>query len=142
MVKNNSLGLKVFNVFNIILMGVLAFSCFYPLWYALCLSISNKVAANSGLVTFYPIGFSLASYGEIMGDLKFFNSFWISIQRTVLGTAVSLLAMILMSYPMSKTKKEFGPRNIVMWVVLFCMVFTGGTIPWYLTIKSYGLIDS
>jgi putative aldouronate transport system permease protein len=142
MVQNKSLGWKIFNVCNIIVMGFLALSCLYPLWYALCLSLSSKSAANAGMVSFYPVGLSFASYKEIMSDWKFFNSFWISIQRTVLGTVVSLLVMILVGYPLSKTKKEFRSRNVLMWVILFCMVFNGGTIPWYLTMQKYGLIDN
>lgn len=142
MVQNKSVGWKIFNVCNIIVMGFLALSCLYPLWYALCLSLSSKAAANSGVVSLYPVGFSLTSYQEIMGDWKFFNSFWISIQRTVLGTVISLLAMILIGYPLAKSRKEFCSRNVIMWVVLFCMVFNGGTIPWYLTMQRYNLIDS
>jgi multiple sugar transport system permease protein/putative aldouronate transport system permease protein len=123
-------------------MALLAFSCLYPLWYALCLSISDKSAANSGLVTFYPIGFTLISYREIMKDFMFFNSFWISIQRTVLGTLVTIAVLITMAYPLSKHRREFRPRNALMWIVIFCMIFNGGTIPWYITVKNYGLIDS
>ncbi|MDR1558898.1 MAG: ABC transporter permease subunit, partial [Clostridiales bacterium] len=142
MIQTKTLGARVFDVFNVILMGILAFSCLYPLWYALCLSISDKAAANAGLVTIYPIGFSLASYQEIMGDMKFFNSFWISIQRTVLGTVITLLLIIMMAYPLAKTNAEYRVRNKLMWLVIFCMVFNGGTIPWYITVKNYGLIDS
>jgi multiple sugar transport system permease protein/putative aldouronate transport system permease protein len=123
-------------------MALLAFSCLYPLWYALCLSVSDKAAANSGLVTFYPIGFSLQSYREILKDFKFFNSFWISIQRTALGTGVTLLMLVLMAYPLSKARSEFKPRDVIMWIVIFCMLFNGGTIPWYITVRNYHLIDS
>jgi multiple sugar transport system permease protein/putative aldouronate transport system permease protein len=142
MIQKRSLSEKIFTVFNIVLMAILAFSCLYPLWYALCLSISDKAAANSGLVTFYPIGFTLQSYREIMKEAMFFNSFWISIQRTVLGTAVTLLLLIVMAYPLSKNRREFRPRDLIMWIVIFCMLFNGGTIPWYITVKNYGLIDS
>ena len=142
MIQNKSVSARLFDVFNLVLMGLLAFTCLYPLWYALCLSISSKAAANAGLVTFFPIGVTLASYKEIVADLSFFNSFWISIQRTVLGTVITLLILIMMAYPLSKTTREFRPRNALMWLVLFCMVFSGGTIPWYLTVRNYGLIDS
>lgn len=30
----------------------------------------------------------------------------------------------------------------MMWLLVFVMLFNGGTIPWYITVKSYGLIDS
>ncbi|MDR0636558.1 MAG: carbohydrate ABC transporter permease [Treponema sp.] len=142
MIQNRSFGESLFNIVNIVIMATLAFLCLYPIWYALCLSISDKAAANSGIVTFYPIGFTIQSYQEIMKDSMFFNSFWISIQRTVLGTAVTLAVLILMAYPLSKTRRDFRPRDVVMWIVIFCMLFNGGTIPWYITVKNYHLIDS
>lgn len=142
MIHSRSLGAHIFNAVNIVIMAILALSCLYPLWYALCLSISDKAAANSGLVTFYPIGFTLQSYQEIMKERMFFNAFWISIQRTALGTVVTLGALILMAYPLSKHKSEFKIRDALMWVVIFCMLFNGGTIPWYITVKNYRLIDS
>lgn len=29
-----------------------------------------------------------------------------------------------------------------MWIFVFCMLFNGGTVPWYITMKNYGLMDS
>ncbi|HEY5583197.1 MAG TPA: carbohydrate ABC transporter permease [Ruminiclostridium sp.] len=142
MVRSKTIGSRLFDGFNIIFLGILMLSCFYPLWYTLCVSISDKAAANAGLVTLYPIGFSLSSYKEIMSDKLFFNSFWISIQRTVLGTAFTMIVIIMMAYPLSKTKRTFKTRNIFMWILVFCMLFNGGLIPWYLTMQNYNLIDS
>ena len=142
MIQGKSLGSRVFNVFNTILMIVLALSCLYPLWYTFCLSISDKAAANSGMVTIYPIGFSLASYQEIMGDIQFFKSFLISVERTVFGTIVTILILAIFAYPLSKPASEYRPKNVIMWIVVCCMLFNGGTIPWYITMVNYGMIDS
>lgn len=142
MVQDKTLGSRVFDVINIIILTILTLTCLYPLWYTFCLSISDKAAANAGLVTFYPIGFTSVSYREIMGDIKFFNSFWISIQRTVLGTGLSLVVMIMMAYPLSKSKQDFEARDMFMWILIFCMLFNGGLIPWYMAVKRYGLLDS
>lgn len=142
MVQSKSLGSKVFNVFNMTLMGILAISCIYPLWYAFCLSVSNKAAANSGMVTIWPVGFSLASYKEIMGDMQFFRSFLISVERTVFGTAFTMLVLIIFAYPLSKPTSEYRPKNIIMWIVIFCMLFNGGTVPWYNTMVKYHMLNS
>ena len=29
-----------------------------------------------------------------------------------------------------------------MWIVVFCMLFNGGTIPWYMCMKNYGMMDN
>ena len=94
------------------------------------------------MVTFFPVGFTTVSYSEIMGDWKFFHSFWISILRSVIGTIVSLLVMITMGYALSKPKRLFKARNIIMWIVMFCMVFNSGVIPWYITMVNYRAIDT
>ncbi|MFC5447682.1 carbohydrate ABC transporter permease [Paenibacillus aestuarii] len=142
MVRNVTLGSRTFEVVNVILLGLLLVSCLYPLWYTFCVSISDKSAANAGLVTIYPIGFSLTSYKEIINDRLFLNSFWISIQRTVLGTVFSMLVTVLMAYPLARPQREFKMRNTFMWILVFCMLFNGGLIPWYLTIQHYGLINT
>lgn len=142
MIQGKSLGNRVFNIFNTVLMVILALSCLYPLWYTFCLSISDKSAANSGMVTIYPIGFSLASYQEIMGDIQFFKSFLISAERTIFGTIVTIFILAVFAYPLSKPASEYRPKNVIMWIVVFCMLFNGGTIPWYITMVNYGLIDS
>jgi len=142
LVRTKTLGSRTFDIANVILLGLLLVSCLYPLWYTFCVSISNKSAANAGLVTIYPIGFSLTSYKEIINDKLFFNSFWISIQRTVLGTAISMLITVMMAYPLAKSKREFTLRNTFMWILVFCMLFNGGLIPWYLTVQQYHLINS
>ena len=56
MIESKSFGSKAFKVINAIILILLAFSCFYPLWYTFCVSISSKAAAEGGLVTVYPIG--------------------------------------------------------------------------------------
>ncbi|MCI5647887.1 MAG: carbohydrate ABC transporter permease [Fusicatenibacter sp.] len=142
MIQSKSIGSKLFNVVNIILMTVLSISCLYPLWYTFCLSVSSKAAANSGQVSFYPVGFSLASYQQIMGDVQFFRSFLISAERTILGTIVTIVILAIFAYPLSKPVSEYRLKNVVMWIVIFCMLFNGGTIPWYITMVNYGLIDS
>ena len=55
MIESKSFGSKAFKVINAIILILLAFSCFYPLWYTFCVSISSKAAAEGGHVTVYPI---------------------------------------------------------------------------------------
>lgn len=142
MIENKSIGSRIFDTCNLMFMGLVGAASLYPIWYALCLSFSSQTAASSGLVTFYPVGFNLYSYKEIMSDVNFFRSFWVSAERTFLGVVITMLVLVLMAYPLSKSKKEFKMRNTIMWFVVFCMLFNGGTIPWYITMKNYGLINS
>lgn len=86
MIENRTLGSKIFDVINVILMIICALLCIVPVWYVICVSLSSKEAVNAGLVSFWPVGFNLFSYQKILGESDFFRSFWVSIQRVLLGT--------------------------------------------------------
>lgn len=142
MVKDKTAGSRAFDIFLIITLVAIAITCILPLWYTLALSFSSKAAASAGEVTFWPIGFNINSYKQLLGDAQFFQSFWISIQRVVLGAGLNFLIVPLMAYPLSKTIKDFKLRNVIMWFLIFTMLFNGGLIPMYLTIKEYNLLNS
>lgn len=142
MVENKTFLSRLFDIINVLILLILALSCLYPLWYTFCVSVSDKIAVSSGQVTMYPIGFNINSYKLVMGDVKFWNSFWISVQRVVYGTVFTMVVIIMMAYPLSKNKREYKPRNIMMWALIFCMLFNGGTIPWFITVKTYNLMNT
>ncbi|UUZ96320.1 carbohydrate ABC transporter permease [Paenibacillus sp. P25] len=142
MVRETTLGSRVWDVLLIVILVGVASLCILPIWYTLAVSLSEQSAAAAGLVRLWPVGFNLNSYQEIMGDHKFFNSFWISIQRVVLGASLNFVVTVLMAYPLSKNAKDFPMRNVFMWILVFTMLFNGGLIPWYQTVKALGLINS
>ncbi|QOV18587.1 carbohydrate ABC transporter permease [Blautia liquoris] len=142
MIENKSLGSKIFDVCNVIVLILISLVCIVPLWYILMVSVSSKEAVNAGLITFWPVGFNLLSYQKILGETAFLKSFWISLQRVVLGGALGVGCTLLVAYPLSRSNSQFPKRNIFMWILIFCMLFNGGTIPWYMTMRSYHLTDN
>lgn len=82
------------------------------------------------------------AYDFVMGDDAFWKAFLVSVQRVVYGTVFTMVVIIMMAYPLSKNKREYKPRNAFMWLLIFCMLFNGGTIPWFITVKNYGMLDT
>ncbi|WP_028609319.1 carbohydrate ABC transporter permease [Paenibacillus harenae] len=142
MVREQSFGSRLFDILLLVVLIVIALVCIMPIWYTLAVSLSDKSAAAAGIVRLWPVGFNFNSYQTIMTDSKFFNSFGISLQRVLLGSALNFIVTVLMAYPLSKSVKDFRLRNVFMWLLVFCMLFNGGLIPWYMAIKDYGLMDS
>lgn len=142
MVEKKTVGSRLVNVLFALILIVLALSCLLPLLYNLAVSLSSKAAAEAGLVSFWPVDFTLNAYQEIMGERSFFVSFGIAVQRVVLALVITLPVLTMAAYPLAKTKKEFSPRNVILWLFVFCMLFSGGTIPWYMVMKSYNLLNS
>lgn len=142
MVKNQSIGGIVADVIIYIILGLACIVCLIPLINTLALSFSGSVAASSGKVFFWPIDFTLESYRRIVQDFAFIRSLGVSFARTAIGTAFSFFLMILMAYPLSKSKKEFRFRGVYMWLLIGAMLFSGGLIPVYMVVNSLKLIDS
>jgi putative aldouronate transport system permease protein len=120
----------------------LAVLCILPLIHVLAVSFSDKAAADSNLVTFLPVNFTFDAYLETFNNPKFFNSLWVSIMRTLVGTSLGMLVTTLVAYPLSKDSKVFKGRNIYVWFFLFIMIFDAGLVPTYIVIQKLGLIDS
>ncbi|MBD2870873.1 carbohydrate ABC transporter permease [Paenibacillus arenilitoris] len=142
MVKEQSYVSKLFDIALLVVLIVIALVCVMPIWYTLAVSLSDKAAAAAGSVRLWPVGFNWNSYQTIMTDSKFFNSFGISLQRVVLGSVINFAVTVLLAYPLSKSVRDFRLRNVFMWLLVFCMLFNGGLIPWYMVMKNYGLMDT
>lgn len=142
MVEERGIGSKIFDVINTVVLVVIGLVCIVPLWYILMVSVSDKLAVSSGQVSFWPVGLNFEAYKQIMGDEKFFGAVWTSVQRVVLGGSIGIGTIILTAFPLSRTKEEMPFRNALMWILVICMLFSGGLVPWYLNIKNLGLLDS
>ncbi|MFC0477065.1 carbohydrate ABC transporter permease [Robertmurraya beringensis] len=142
MVEERSVISKLFNGFNVFLLILITLLCIYPVWYMLVVSFSDKSAVAAGQVFFWPKDFTIAAYRLILDDIQFFKSFGISVTRVILGAITTFVVVVLMAYPLSKTSREFKPRNIIMWILIFAMLFNGGIVPWYMTMKALGLTNN
>ncbi|MGE6573786.1 carbohydrate ABC transporter permease [Paenibacillus xylanexedens] len=139
---HKSLPYRVFNIVNTCFLILVAIMCIVPMIHVLAVSFSTKAAADANLVNLWPVGFSLEAYKKTMNNPIFLNSLWISLLRTVIGTAITLLITFLAAYPLSKENSEFKGRTIYSWLFVFSMIFTGGLVPFYMVIQKIGLMDS
>lgn len=116
--------------------------CLFPLLNTLAISFSNNSAVNANQVGILPVGFTLSSYKKLLEDNQFWRSAWISVLRVVLGTGLNMLMMILLAYPLSKSKNRFASRDIYMKLVIFSMLFNGGLIPGYIIVSKLHLLNT
>ena len=137
-----SRGEKIFGVFNAILMTLLALMCLLPLIHVLAVSLSDSASASANKVKFWPMGLNTAAYDMVFSNAVFLNSFGISVLRTVAGTAINLLMVILAAYPLSKDETELKGRNVIIWFFTIPMLISGGMIPSFLLVKNLGMMDS
>ena len=111
-----------------------------PLLYIVASSFSSPEAVSSGRVLFWPVEFSLRGYHAVFENPQIVQGYVNSLFYTVVGTIVSVTMTVAIAYPMSR--RTLVGRNVVMTVILFTMLFTGGLIPTYLVVQSAGLLDT
>jgi len=133
-------GQKIFNVFNILFLGVIGLSMVLPLVHIVAQSLSDAVAINAGEVSFWPMGFTLGSYKLILLDPSIWAGFRNSVLITVFGTLINLLMTGMLAYPLSRP--EYLYRKAVLILILFTLVFSAPLIPNYLLVKQLGLLDT
>lgn len=140
MVKE-TLGEKTFDIFNMAFLIFLAFLCVLPLWNVLCISFSDSSAVEAGWVKLWPIKPTLASYEFVFTKPAYFQAFWVSIQRTLLGVGITMLISVITAYPLSKEPRDLPCRDGIVWFFFITMLFSGGLIPTYAVITSLHLMN-
>lgn len=125
---------------NYILLALLTFVCLYPFLNVLAYSFSGYNAVLAKEVTFYPIGFTLDAYKQILGRTTIWTAMKTTVIVTLLGTALSLLLTTFAAYALSIS--DLPGRKVLTGMILFTMYFGGGMIPTFLVVKNVGLYDS
>jgi putative aldouronate transport system permease protein len=130
----------MFDVCNYTFLALIFVLTFYPFWNILVVSLNDATDSVRGGLYLWPRVFTLDSYATIFRNTELLVSVKVTVLRTLIGTPVSVLAICMMAYSLSK-------RELIAWRFLtlffiFTMYFGGGLIPTYMIIKSLGLIDS
>ena len=124
-------------LFVLILFGILMA---VPMIAELAVSLSSKIASQTGSIGLLPVGFTFASWEFMLRNAGLWTSFGISAVSTAIVVVVSLLINAMMAYPLSK--KNFPPVKALMLIVVFTMIFKAPTIPYFLTLRGYGLYNN
>ena len=130
----DSMGFRVFQVINTVIMIFVVFVTLYPFVYLVAQSFSSEGAIYAGKVSFFPVEFTARTYQVILSKPDFFLYYKNTIVYSLLGTIISVAGSALLAYPLSKERlvlnKFFTP------FVVFTMFFAGGVIPNYILIAQ------
>lgn len=131
---------KIFDVFNIALMGIIALIIFYPLYFVVVASFTDPTVVNRGDILLYPVKFFASGYKKTFSYDPLWRGYLNSFIYTGLGTVVALAATLSGGYALSR--KDMGFRQPIMLLFTFTMFFSGGMIPSYLLMRNLGIYDT
>lgn len=135
-----SLPDRIFNVTNLVILGLIGLIAVLPYVNMLAVSLSSSGPVDSGRVAFLPIELTFENYKTVLMDKSIIKSIGVSALMTVAGTVLSLLMTVMFAYPLSR--EEFRLRKFCNVMILIVFIFNAPIIPWYLTMRSYGLYDN
>lgn len=142
MVQSKTFGSRLFTVANYCLLALLAIISILPILHLLAVSFSDRAATAGGFVTFWPVGFTTISYQKVFTGSAFLTALLISLERTVLGTALMMLVTVLTAYPLSRPAHQFKGRAIFMWLLVVALLFSGGLIPLFLVVRDLKMLNT
>ncbi|MEC1549931.1 carbohydrate ABC transporter permease [Bacillus rugosus] len=137
---HNTKAGRVFDVCNILFLGGVGAITILPFLYIIAGSFATEAELAQRSFFIFPKTFTLDAYKYVFSTPTFIRSMGVSIFITVVGTAVQLFFTFTMAYPLAK--RHVRGRNLLLNLVIFSMLFSGGMIPTYLVVKSLGLLDT
>ena len=129
----------VFNICNYLFFTLFTITCIFPFWYLFVNTVSRNDYVQRGIVNFWPKGFNIQNYLALkdVGDLG--SAFIVSVSRTILGTALMVIASAFIGYIV--TKQEMWHRSFWYRFLVITMYFNAGIIPWYMNFAMLGMTN-
>ncbi len=131
---------RVFMVLNVTFFILFTLLCIFPFYYLFINTISDNDLVNRGVITLLPRGIHIQNYIALKNVSDFGQSVFISVTRTILGTAVMVLASAFAGF--LTTKREMWRRSLWYRLLVITMYFNAGLVPWYLNMLGLGLTDN
>lgn len=112
----------------------------FPFYQTVLLSFSKQGDIYRQTIYLYPEHIDFSAYRYLLEDGEIITGLLVSVFVTVAGTLISLAVTTAAAYALSK--KFLPGRKVLNALIIFTMYFSGGLIPFFLTVKNLGLQDS
>jgi putative aldouronate transport system permease protein len=115
---------------------ILSLACVIPLVLIVSASFSSRLGLNVKGYSLIPPEFSLEAYRYIFkSPRQLLSSYGVTISVTILGTVLSLLCTSMFAYAIAR--RDFKYHNLLSFLLLFTLLFSGGMVPSYIMISRY-----
>ncbi|OWA37627.1 ABC transporter permease [Saccharibacillus sp. O16] len=131
---------RIMDTFVNVTLFLIMLSMLYPFYYVLILSFNKGTDSLLGNVYLWPRSFTLENYAQFLSDPAWYKAFLVTVARTVIGTVSGVLFTCLVAYGLSH--RDLLLHKTYFTIIIFAMYFSGGLIPYYVVLRSIGLLNS
>lgn len=115
-------------------------ACLFPIVYEVLLSFASKEDYLQSDFLIFPVHFNFENYKIILLQDRIPIAFLISVFLTVVNLVYSVAIDILAAYVLAQ--RDLPGRKIFFTFLLIPMFFSGGLVPFYLTLRSLNLTNN
>jgi putative aldouronate transport system permease protein len=133
-------GDVIFDTVNYFLISAFFLMILYPLYFIIIASISNPDYVNTGAITFLPRGITLEGFTRTLREANVWRGYANTILYTSVGTTINVSLTMTAGYALSR--KELLGWSVIMRLIVFTMLFSGGLIPTYLIVKGLHMTNT
>ncbi len=136
----DSLGDKIFYVFNYVFLGFMALVILYPLYFIIIAAISDPDAVLAGEVFLYPVRITFSGFAKILER----TDVWRGYLNTIIYTGITVVLSLIVTIPAgwALSRKTLAGKKFFMIYFIIPMFFGGGLIPFYNVMSSLGLVNT
>ena len=138
--KKTSVADKVFVTLNTLFMIMFVIITLYPVLNTLAISLNDGTDALRGGIYLLPRKFTWKNYITVLQKDNLIMGAYITVARTVIGTALALFANAILAFIVSRKRFMFKKQLSLFWVIT--MDVNGGMIPTFLLFKTLHLTNS
>jgi putative aldouronate transport system permease protein len=121
-------------------LSLFAFLAVLPFLHTIARSFSAEAPIARAEVYVWPVSFTLDAYARLIIGGAFWRAYLNSFIITILGTSIQMVMTLLCAYPLSRPR--LPGRGVILTLILLQMIFPPSLIPFYLTVRQLGLMDT
>jgi len=114
-------------------------SVLFPVYNLLVISLTTENAVIRSPVLLFPKPLILNSYEMVFSNNMLFRGAWVTLLLILIGVPYAMFLNTSLAYALSKNLPGMKLVGILLVVTLY---FGGGLIPFYLLVRSLGLVNS
>jgi len=124
----------------LIILSLAALIIILPFVNVIAISLTTQKAYADTPLLLFPKVFTWENYQTLLDDGRIMIGYKTSSLLLIMALPINMMLTTMMAYGLSR--KGYPGREFILKFVVFTMLFNGGIVPLYLTVKSYGLIGS
>ena len=111
-----------------------------PILRVISISFSSKDAIIRGQVFVWPVGFNTDAYDKALKTGNFLGTMFYSVRLMLEAATINMVMTILLAFPLARRNLKLG--SVLMTFCVLTMYLNPGTIPTFLNVRDFGLINT